>query len=467
MKLKNSMRFYLYLFFLLNSVILAKEFYSTSEIELSGNPFFSKEQLFFGETKEYAANQLLDYLFDFYLNRGFPFVKIKILPAANKLVLNINSGNFVKIDQALFPDSLVTSKKNLLLISRYQENSVFKQAKIEQALNYFYQSELFEFPVEIKIYKPEKYSLFFDLKEKKYYQIDGILSYSKKSGTNNSTFSGFLNLSSDNLWGSLRKFDLLWEKKEGNYETINLFYQEPYLLSYPLHFSVDFNQDNFEEKYLSRKFKMTLIYEYDLNFSLDLFTDYENIFPKDELEPDSKIRTYGSGLKYSFLDFRIPYSFETKVELMNMKIEEEFSENRGKLRFFYKHQFKYNKIFSIKQDNYFAIVEKTDRDLKEYEGFKVGGVASLRGYFEKQFLTSEFFLSRNNLNYNLGDNSVFLFYDLGIIKENNADSFLVRNGLGIGIRLVHGLGINEIILAYPLEEGFELAKIHVKFIANF
>jgi hemolysin activation/secretion protein len=89
--------------------------------------------------------------------------------------------------------------------------------------------------------------------------------------------------------------------------------------------------------------------------------------------------------------------------------------------------------------------------------FRVGGVHSLRGYSEEQFLTDNFLRVAAELHYGTVSQSLFLFGDSGWLsfpQQSDRILFSVGAGLNIAQRLL-------LMFAVPGDGGLDQAKIHI------
>lgn len=89
--------------------------------------------------------------------------------------------------------------------------------------------------------------------------------------------------------------------------------------------------------------------------------------------------------------------------------------------------------------------------------FRVGGVHTLRGYREEQFLVDDYIRSGIELHFGSRAQSVFAFADGGWLSTPNRVDRLL-GAFGVGLRAA---GRFEILLAVPTEGGFGQAKVHL------
>jgi len=105
---------------------------------------------------------------------------------------------------------------------------------------------------------------------------------------------------------------------------------------------------------------------------------------------------------------------------------------------------------------------KTGEDLPIYEKFHIGGMETLRGYKENEFIGDKLILGNFELRLPLDKNFLtYLFVDTGQIR--NEDSSIYKVGWGFGIRiktiigfirLDYGIGEEEGQLYFGMGEGF-------------
>lgn len=89
--------------------------------------------------------------------------------------------------------------------------------------------------------------------------------------------------------------------------------------------------------------------------------------------------------------------------------------------------------------------------------FRMGGVRTLRGYREEQFLVDDYVRTALELHLGSRRQSVFAFGEGGWLSDPARDDRLL-GAFGVGLRAVERF---EVLLAVPTEGGFDQAKIHL------
>ena len=469
--------------------------YRLNSIIFKGKPHFSKKQLdnFFSKqnyqnitfTKKNITKIIEAYL-DFYEKRGFPLCKIEIDKVEKRsdktilLTLKIESDEYVKINFLNFRGNKSSTRDVLIRESRIVLPNKFNTEIVNNAEKYLYKSEMFNNIPSSYLVKniKNKYGIVFEVEETKYNSIDGIVGYSNKTDENGGGFKGKLDLGFENIFGTFRKFRISWFKKSDAEESISLFYQEPWLYTLPLQTALKFEQNYIGDEYLERKYGIEFDYNLSLNFNLLSGYSTENIFPdsllKKEGYGDTKKEKYSAGFRYSSIynRFKIEEGLLLEITastiLKSIEGDDDYNDSDVFAKFifiknitgniYFKERIEYGQVFSD--------------SLEFYDKLKIGGINSVRGYAEDQFFTDIKTFAASELHFKIDDKTgLFGFYDIGIWSEENQtdkiDQLNYISGIGVGINYQHNLGEMEVNYAYPLEEGFENGKIHVRYINKF
>ena len=85
--------------------------------------------------------------------------------------------------------------------------------------------------------------------------FDGIVGYVPPNGTiQNGYFTGLINLSLKNLFGTGRRLDARWQKDVQSTQELELKYLEPWVLGYPVNANFGFLQRIQDSTYIKRNF---------------------------------------------------------------------------------------------------------------------------------------------------------------------------------------------------------------------
>lgn len=456
-----------------------------------GNSYFSEKQLtpvleeldfeYFTRTN---LDDMVSSLLNYYSNSGFPFAEVSVIGySKNEYIafphIKIESNEFVRIGYLKFSGNDVTKSRVLSDRTRIEIPSVFSDDNVKKGGRYLSKTELFLEEPEYSIVKGnDGYGVLYDVLEDKYNSIDGIAGYS--SGDNkNEGFWGEIELYFGNIFGTMRKASIGWRRTADKGERIYLSYTEPKIYKYFLSTTVSFEQNSEDSLYLERKYGVKLNYEIDANF--DVFADYriENLFP--HATNDLLLRTdkyyYGGGFRFTTIYNKNILNNGVDLSLTAYTIEKEVDGEKadgydGELvldflwqrkildKIYFRQRNGYNQIFSQETSTY-------------YDRIKFGGVNDVRGYFEDQFASDVLVFSRNELVYSLDRTArLYSFIDLGTYNPLEVDFTDINDleyiySVGAGLVFITNIGQMDINYAYPVDEGFESSKIHIKYTGRF
>ncbi|MFN3135223.1 MAG: BamA/TamA family outer membrane protein [Candidatus Kryptonium sp.] len=328
--------------------------------------------------------------------------------------------------------------------------------------------------------------------------FDGVLGYVPSAGTSRGYFTGYINILLKNLFGTGRRFGARWNAETRETQEFEIHYFEPYVLGGPVDAHVSFYQRKQDSIYVVREPK--------LNLSVEL-TSFEKVseilkasfyISQRTIIPtateyigyqifESTSLNAGLGISYdSRDDVDFPRSgvyFSSFYELGNKKIlgpeglltpetKRKVSVNKFNLALdFY---FNFEKILKTVLVPRFNAMIVVGDGLDESDGFRFGGMRSLRGYREREFLATRAIWT------NLEDRFMltselwgFLFFDLGyiyrpVLLPRIRDSFeSIKYGYGFGMRLKTGIGKLSLIYALGKGDSFKTGKIHVGIESEF
>lgn len=323
--------------------------------------------------------------------------------------------------------------------------------------------------------------------------FDGVAGYipenkntasGRKSG---GYFTGLVDLTFNNLFGTARRFDVHWEKPDRQSENFYLRYTEPWLLQYPIDVSVGLERTVRDTTYIEWKGQLQSTWHYSDNFSVISSLQRQVVLPDSVANRNLRLVRYEQynlevGIQYDTRDYPInprkgifighSYTFGFKNNygpgylLREDSIKTKEQIELIKLNFYWFKQLFNNQVFALKLS---GNVVRSDR-LQITDLIWFGGARTLRGYRENQFqgdiaswmnLEYRFLLARNS--------RIFLFNDWGAyrykLKKVNRNDILY--GYGIGIRLDTALGILGVDFGLGKGDSFSEAKIHFGIINRF
>ncbi|MBN2355703.1 BamA/TamA family outer membrane protein [candidate division KSB1 bacterium] len=318
-------------------------------------------------------------------------------------------------------------------------------------------------------------------------RFDGVIGYNPGSGSGKGYFTGLIDISLGNLFGTGRALQAHWQKRDRKTQDIKLYYREPWVAGYPLHLGIGFTQLIQDTTYVQREVIC------DINLPL-----YENLaltaqLNRVEVSPDS-LGSYQFGLLHSrTLAASIGVEYDSRDDRINPKhgvyyqtlfqsgskknygpaeLVEGTRKNISNKRMTLDFEL-YTPLFNRQILAWFLHgrqIRSNEKSIPLPDQFRLGGAKSLRGYREDQFRGTEVAWTTLEYRYWLGRRSrAFVFADYGYYGSRDDDSRTGRYklGYGIGFRLQTGLGVMSI--DYGLGYGDDLlnGKIHVGLINEF
>lgn len=448
-----------------------------------------------------AAEEILDQADE----KGHPFAKLTV----EQLILdrkpdsyylkaeyNLDSGPRVRLAGITISGNETTQNSYIVRETRLKTGRLFSQNSFDSARRYLINTGLFEEVQPFGLIRLEDdYYALVELKEGRYNSIDGAVGYFPAGDDEDGYWTGLVDLSFKNLFGSGRRFKIHWQQPDRYSQDLALSYREPWLLGYPLDIEFGLDQSinaaaGYSEwgdgaKVLSRITAISAYYRFSEDIEIGAGVLNE------ESIPDS-IARYVSGIPHSLtwggtavITFdgrdrpgnpRSGYYYSTAAEVADKK--NYVAPNSGIPQSVRERKWSADLELAI------PIWKTTILDLRVHgqkidseqeilpisELYYLGGATSLRGYREMQFAGHTIAWSNLELRWILGRYSrLTLFTDLGYYARNleNGDGGIHMKeawhlSYGTGIDFETGLGI--IGIDYGIAQGDPPAagKIHFR-----
>lgn len=441
---------------------------------------------------EVKLQQTIDEALTFLENNGYPFAKITIENISFEEQDNFyNTSILISVDQNLkcFINKIIiegNTKTKDYVITRaidLRENQLYKQKEIDKIKMRLNKLRFFE-SVEEPVYfltNENKGILKLSVKEKETNSFDGILGYVPSSQNEKGFFTGFLNLSFENLFGTGRFFKFRWQQLNKSSQDLEIKYLEPWIFNFPFNIQFGLIQRKQDSTYIQRSFESSFEYMSNNDFVLSiLLNSHSTISLNQSINSvfNSSTLTIGFALKNDTRDnayspsngilFNGAYKYSSKKfsnYIVNktslQKIEFDFS-------FF-------SEIF-LKQIFSFSLHARELKgnlaDLSDL--YYLGGTNSLRGYREKQFIGNRILWTNTEYRYLLSKYSfAFLFFDTGFYQLNENSNFSInaqknfKFGYGFGLNIETGIGIIGVSFALGKGDSFADGKIHFGIMSEF
>ncbi len=479
------------------------------EIIITGNSVFTEAQIKssfdtkLGDVLDNAVlNNDIKYLLDEYEKKGSLFTKIYVEDISVydentepklRLKINIKEESSVKVSNVRIKGNTDTDDDVILRELKLDKNMTVTREDLQnmkfrlERLNIF---ETVDPPAIYTLTNKNESGLLINVKEGNTNTFDGVIGYVPPASENESGyFTGLVNLSFRNLFGTARRLDARWQQETKSVQELEFKYGEPYFFGLPLNLSAGFLQRVQDTSYTRRKFDakgdVLLTDKFTLGFSAGID---RVIPPEDSLAlfsiADSRILYAGTEVRYDSRDnvfipnsgilYRALYTYGDK-KIYNKSASLVSSEQSFSLQ-----------RYSMDIDVYFSFFKRqsllirmfagqVDSDkLEDADFYRVGGIRNIRGYREEQFRASRFTYGTLELRYAFSRKSfAAAFVDPGYYYRpedliNNIpkhEGFLL--GYGLGIRIETAIGVIGVNYAISKEDGILDGKIHFGLINEF
>ena len=479
------------------------------EIVISGNKTFSANEIikkFDTKVGDVLDNNTLNgdlkELLNEYEKRGSLFTKVIIddvsiydeaIAPKIRLKISVKEESKVKIANVRIKGNEDTKDKVILRELRINEDKTVTREDLQnmkfrlERLNIF---EVVENPMIYTLTNKNESGLLIKVKEGNTNTFDGIIGYVPPANDKeNGYFTGLINLSFRNLFGTARRLDARWQQETKSIQELELKYNEPYFFGLPLNVGGGFLQRLQDSSYTRRKFdaKGDILLTDKFTFGFSVGVD-RIIPPEDSLVifkvADSRVLYAGTEIRFDNRDnifiptkgilYRANYVYGDK-KIYNKQgslnsADQSFSLQR----------------YSMDVDVYFSFFKRqsllvrlfagqvvSDR-LEDADYYKVGGIRNIRGYREEQFRASRFTYGTLEMRYAFSRKSfASMFFDPGYYYRpedilNNIpkqEGFIF--GYGLGIRIETAIGVIGVNYAIGKEDGILDGKIHFGLINEF
>jgi outer membrane protein insertion porin family len=477
------------------------------EINLSGYKLFSsryirsKMQSSEGDVlDENKLNQDILEILNLYESRGYTFTSVIIEDiglyenAGKKLFrinIKINENDFIKIDKIAIEGNTSTNKNVIERELRLSEGNKISKDKLIDYKQRLENTGYFEQVENPKIVKYKNYTvLLIKLKEGNTNTFDGILGYVPPAENEDRGYiTGFANISLRNLFGTGRKAEARFKKENRNSQELELGYTEPWILGYPVNGSLGFLQRAEDSSYIKRDFSSKFEAIITNKLTLSALFYFQRVIPTAENSLytifNSRVIGTGAEVKYDSRDYifnpfrgilykTIYTAGQKKIynasNFSANEIQPDFTVQRVRLDLEIYHSFFKSQSLLISLHG----VEIKSPAYEQADLFSLGGIYTVRGYREGQFLSSRASWGNIELRYSLSRKSfASVFYDLGYYKKPEDKIFNIDSqegfiyGYGLGIRIETPLGMFGVSYALGRGDSILEGKVHFGIINEF
>jgi outer membrane protein insertion porin family len=388
-----------------------------------------------------------------------------------------------------------TSTKDYVIVRelRIEPGEVYSQEKVENLPNRLNKLRFFDpVPAPNFYLNSENYGVLqIKVTERNTNNFDGVIGYTPPQNDNETGYvTGLVNITLRNIFGTGRAATISWQKLTPVSQELQLKYLEPWLFGYPFNLNADLFQRIQDSSYVQRIIGGGIEYLATEDFSATAFISAEQVIPSVREVPvftayNSSSLTTGVGLKIDLRDdpvatlsgfiFETSYSYSRKTidgpaEYITESTETEINLQRLAAGF--------GAFFEIFPRNVLAL-KVNGRELsgpffEQSDLWRFGGIKTVRGYRDDQFLASR--CAWTNLEYRLMlsiRTYAFLFFDSGYYRLDPIPEIGIQQGenfifgYGIGIALDTAIGTLGVSFAFADGDTFSEGKIHFGIINEF
>jgi outer membrane protein insertion porin family len=455
--------------------------------------------IFISQDVEVSIIEILDY----YEDDGFPFCSVKIesiffyedttdqSPLAD-IYLHIDKGLKSSFDKVEIIGNTKTKDYVLIRNLRLNKGEKYSQGRINKIPKQLNRMRFFE-PVQVPSFYINSINegvLQISVKEKETNNFDGIVGYVPGREDEKGYFTGFVNVSLRNLFGTGRAAAIRWQQEDRYSQELELKYLEPWILSYPFNIEVGLFQRKQDTSYVQRRFNGSVEFLATEDISASLLFAAESIIPS---ESDSnRFTVFNSSSILTGINLKIDTRDDVYAPTEGLLFLNTYKFNAKKIngpKNFITPDTKTNINLQMLELDFSYFYELFNRQIaalgihaKELRGdffeisdlYKLGGTNTLRGFRENQFLGNRIFWSNLEYRYLLSRRSfAFLFFDTGYFLKNEdklrniekVSSF--KTGYGLGLSLETALGVMKVSYALAGGNSFSEGLIHFGLLNEF
>jgi outer membrane protein insertion porin family len=296
-------------------------------------------------------------------------------------------------------------------------------------------------------------------------------------------FTGFVNISLRNLFGTGRAASFKWHQENALTQELEINYLEPWIFNEPFNLDLQFFQRKQDSSYVKRILGGSIEYLATENISGSVLIESESIIASanssKQIVLNSSSINSGIRLNVDYRDnivaprrgtyFVSTYKYRNKIIENDNQLSQSLASNKIDYHIY---ELDFGFFYSIFQNQVLALGIHTREILGDYfdisDYFQFGGTNTLRGYRENQFLGNRIIWTNIEYRLLLSQSSyLFSFFDSGYYLINENPDFDIerqsdyKTGYGLGISLETGLGILRI--SYAFSEGSSITNGLVHF----
>ncbi len=480
----------------------AQQKYIIASIQITGASHISSDELLASFTTK-AGDSLREEILERDIERvltqyekiGFPLAKLtveKILPhdsTSLDIFFHITEGKHPRLTEVKVIGNTITDSSIITREFFLNEKPYFDRNTLEAERTRIEHLGIFSEVSAPQIYVINDSSVgaLITVNETHSTYIDGILGYNPPSvPTQNGFINGFISLGFTNIAGTARNASLDFRRETRSAQELSAQYDEPWVFGLPVNAQISFLQRDEDSIYTRTNFMISPSLVLSNGFSLSATFAYDRIVPGGaQIVYDS--RSYTAGVQ-GRLDTRDNLAAPRRGFLLSLGASYGAKSVSGATQFD-RLAARSLEVRTLSFDGVFAMKTFSDRlifvpsvsakminvsngELDESDLFRVGGLRTMRGYFESQFHISRFVILHADERLMTGHSSYLGFFiDYGYLQRSQTATFasevLYPLGYGISFQFDTQLGLLSASIGLAKSETIDRAKLHFGIIKDF
>ncbi|MFZ1082553.1 MAG: POTRA domain-containing protein [Candidatus Kryptoniota bacterium] len=474
---------------------------------INGNKFFTYNEL----SREFDTHsgqpfdqddleKGIDNILVKYNAAGFPLAKISIDSIfvyrhygtdSLGIALMINEGNRIRIDAIRIEGNTETRDYVILRALRIPPGSYYDEDEIGNAGQRLQKLGFFQSVSDPEIFENgDTTGLLLKVVEGNTNTFDGLIGYMPPQLGHSGYFTGMIDVSMLNLFGTGRKFRVMWHQETKLTQELEIGYAEPYIFGYPINAELDFSQRQQDSTSVTRNFGVTGTFLFSDDFNANASVSTLSTTPLQIADSNysvfqSNVLDFGLGITLDTRDdLYSPHHgvlYETQVLFGEKKIygPAELITSDTRLTSFTQHlSIDLSFFHELFPRQIFAIglhgEQVTGTELDQSDMYRLGGTNTIRGYIENQFIATKAAWTNIEYRFVTGRESFFFgFVDAGYIYKQldpiagTPANSLSAYGYGVGAQVETGIGILKASYALGRGDSFIEGKIHFGIVNQF
>jgi len=428
------------------------------------------------EIKTEEIPNLLQTLSDRMSNEGKSFSKTKLqhINIKNNTLyadLFIEQSKKRRIDSVIIKGYENFPKSYLKHFYKLHKNTIFNQKKLSEISK---QTALLKFASELKpsevLFSKDSTLLYIYLNKTKNNSFDGLVNFSSKENKKGISFSGYLDLSLNNMFNYGEEVAIHWKNTGEEKQFFKINIKAPYVLNTKVSTEASFSMYRHDSTFLSTTSAIRFLLP--LNNTLTLGLSYDSEKSENLLEQlNNSIENFSN----NFIGAQLKYQSLYK-NLFNIEVNTSFgkrtalAENNAQ----YKLDLTSSILLQLNHRLFLFLKNNTgylnSKNYLQNELYRIGGTRSIRGFDEQSIFTSAYSFINSELRFTTQEKShLYTIFDFGSFKNQRKRDNIFSIGLGYVFKAKRNLfDINYVIGKHPETSlNANNSKISIKILTFF